>query len=59
MAKATKEQMDNIKKWQKENVKQYAFRVNKEKYPEIVEKLEQTKNLQGYIIGLVLNDIHK
>ena len=49
MAKATPEQIAKITEWQKENVKQYTIRFNREKDADILEKLSKTKKVQTYI----------
>lgn len=49
LAKATPEQMAKIAEWQREKVKQYTIRFNKEKDADILGELEKQENVQGYI----------
>jgi len=58
MAKTKKEIQRQIDDWQREKVRRYTIKVNREKYPEVIEKLEGEKSKQDYVIGLILKDIH-
>lgn len=59
MTKYTEERKRYIMKWQKDNERQYAFKVNKMKDPELVafldEKVENRK-LGDYVKSLIMDD---
>lgn len=59
MAKSKEEIQRYIDDWQKENVKRYTIKVNREKYPEVIDKLESVKSRQQYVIDLIKADISK
>lgn len=61
MAKTKKEIQRQIDDWQREKVRRYTIKVNREKYPEVIDKLDNGlafSSRQEYIIGLILKDIH-
>lgn len=49
MAQTKAEQIAKITEWQKENVKQYTIRFNREKDADILEELAKHKSVQGFI----------
>lgn len=44
---------------QKKLLKRVSLSVNREKYPEVIHKLESVQYRNGYIIDLILKDIGK
>lgn len=58
MAKDKKQIQKEIDEWQRRNLRRYTIKVNKEKYPEIIDRLEEAENIQKYIIDLLLKDIN-
>ena len=59
MAKASKEQIAKITEWQKENVKQYTIRFNRNTDADILKVLEGQESVQGYIKRLIRKDMNK
>ena len=50
--------IDYINNYNKENYKMYQFRVRKN-HEEIIEKLDNVSNRNGYIVSLILNDLNR
>lgn len=48
-----------IQKYDSANTKQYHLKLNVKTDAAIIEQLSQVDNVQGYIKGLILADIHK
>ena len=59
MAKASKEQIAKITEWQKENVKQYTIRFNRNTDADILEELEKHDSVQGFIKESIRKNINK
>lgn len=59
MAKASKEQIAKITEWQKENVKQYTIRFNRNTDADILKVLEGQESVQGYIKDAIREKINK
>lgn len=57
--KATPEQMANITRWQKENVRQYTIRLNRNTEADLIAELDSKDSVQGYIKDLIRADIEK
>ena len=59
---ASKEAYENnleyIKKFNKESYRQFAFKLNKIHDPEMIEWLEQQDNIQGYLNELISKDMN-
>jgi hypothetical protein len=56
---ATEAQKRAVKKYDKENVKGVFLKLNKNTDKDILEKLWSEENVQGYIKGLIREDIKK
>ena len=57
MATHTQAQLDYIRKYEKENVKQYRLRFNKVYDADVIAKIEEQPNKIDYIRGLIKQDI--
>ena len=54
--------MDNVeymKNYEKENLRQIRLKINRKTEPELLEWIEKQGNIQGYIKHLILEDIQK
>lgn len=49
--------MENRKRWEKECLRSYTFKVNRNTDKEIIEHLEKIPNKRAYIINLIRKDI--
>lgn len=61
MTKYTDERKRYIIEWQQQNTRQYAFKFNKVKNPDIVEFLDEkvkTRKLGEYVKELILKDYY-
>lgn len=56
---STFDQKAYVQQYQKENLKVFRFKVNRKTQPEIIAHLESIDNVQGYIIGLIREDMNK
>lgn len=51
--------IDNQKKWMRDNLKSYNFRVNRVTESDVMEHLDKQPNKRGYIIRVIRGDIKK
>ena len=56
---STEAQKKASKKYSRNNTKRYAIELNLKNDSEIIKKLEEVPNKQGYIKGLILEDLKK
>lgn len=56
---ATEAQKKASKKYSRNNTKRFAIELNLKNDYEIIKKLEEVPNKQGYIKGLILEDLKK
>lgn len=56
---ATEAQKKASKKYSRNNTKRFAIELNLKNDSEIIKKLEEVPNKQGYIKGLILEDLKK
>lgn len=56
--KTTKAQLKATAKYQKANTKSYVIRLNLNTDADIIQKLEQVDNKQGYIKSLIRSDLN-
>lgn len=59
MAETSKNQLNYIKEYNKNNYVVVRVQVNKKTEPEMLEHLEKVGNKTGYIKGLILEDMKK
>ena len=59
MAETSKNQLDYIKEYNKNNYVVFRLQVNKKTEPDILEHLEKFDNKSGYLKGLILQDMKK
>ena len=57
MAKVSQKRLDEIAKYDAENTVQIKLKLNKKTDSDIINKLDSVPNKQGYIKGLVREDI--
>lgn len=50
---------ESIEKYQKENIRRYVLKVNKNTDSDILEKFKSVKNINGYLKDLIRKDIEK
>lgn len=53
----SKAQMRAKKKWEKENIKQFKFRLHKDYDKEIISYLDEVSNKQEYFRNLITKDL--
>ena len=54
--------MDNVeymKNYEKENLRQIRLKINRKTEPELLEWIEKQDNIQGYIKNLILEDMDR
>ena len=56
---ATKSELKAIAKYQRANIQEVKFRVNRKTEPELLAWIEKQENKQGYIKALILADMAK
>ena len=46
-----------LNRYEKENIRQIRFKINRKTEPELLEWIEKKENIQGYIKRLILEDM--
>ena len=49
--------MEYMNKYERENLRQIKLKINRKTEPELLEWIEKHDNIQGYIKGLIMNDM--
>lgn len=52
-------QNDYINQYQKKAYKMYTFRINRNKYADLIDWIDSQPNKQGYIIDLIRSDMER
>lgn len=50
--------LDNDKKWRKDNLRQFVLRLNRTKEQDVIDHLETRENLRQYLINLIRKDMN-
>lgn len=48
---------DNLAKWNKTNLRQFALKLNRTSEKDVIDHLEKQKNIRQYLIGLIRKDM--
>lgn len=51
--------MEYMKNYEKENLRQIRLKINRKTEPDLLAWIEKQRNIQGYIKGLIMEDMKK